>query len=127
MFAKFIKEDNRWAFAFDQQDEDWIEYPDDKHAALFAAVNSSPTLKVIGVGSDGLPEVQDPSYTETELAQMARAKRDILLAKTDHLVMPDYPIEQDKLAEVKVARQQLRDIPEQKDFPTVIAWPEDFE
>jgi len=65
----------------------------------------------------------DAEY-DTVLAASARQKRDRLLAATDYLVTPDYPISDDRLAKVKVYRQALRDIPEQAGFPRTIAWPE---
>ena len=58
------------------------------------------------------------------LAASARQKRDRLIAVTDYLVTPDYPIESDRLAKVKIYRQALRDIPEQEGFPRTITWPE---
>ena len=58
------------------------------------------------------------------LAASARQKRDRLIATTDYLVTPDYPIESDRLAKVKIYRQALRDIPEQSGFPRTITWPE---
>ena len=65
----------------------------------------------------------DAEY-DTVLAASARQKRDRLIAATDYLVTPDYPIESDRLAKVKVYRQALRDIPEQAGFPRSITWPE---
>lgn len=65
----------------------------------------------------------DAEY-DTVLAASARQKRDRLIATTDYLVTPDYPIESDKLAKVKIYRQALRDIPEQAGFPRTITWPE---
>ena len=61
---------------------------------------------------------------DTVLAASARQKRDRLIAATDYLVTPDYPIEPDRLAKVKIYRQALRDIPEQSGFPRSITWPE---
>lgn len=58
-----------------------------------------------------------PVPTTEELAASVRAERNKRLALTDHFVMPDYPISQDKLEEIKVYRQALRDLPEQLDFP----------
>ena len=58
------------------------------------------------------------------LAASARQKRDRLIATTDYLVTPDYPISADRLAKVKIYRQALRDIPEQSGFPRTITWPE---
>ena len=65
----------------------------------------------------------DAEY-DTVLAASARQKRDRLIAVTDYLVTPDYPIESDRLAKVKIYRQALRDIPEQEGFPRTITWPE---
>ena len=65
----------------------------------------------------------DAEY-DTVLAASARQKRDRLIAATDYLVTPDYPIESDRLAKIKTYRQALRDIPEQAGFPRTITWPE---
>ena len=65
----------------------------------------------------------DAEY-DTVLAASARQKRDRLIAVTDYLVTPDYPIESDRLAKVKIYGQALRDIPEQAGFPRTIMWPE---
>ena len=64
----------------------------------------------------------DAEY-DTVLAASARQKRDRLIAATDYLVTPDYPISDDRLAKVKTYRQALRDIPEQAGFPRTITWP----
>ena len=64
----------------------------------------------------------DAEY-DTVLAASARQKRDRLIAATDYLVTPDYPISDDRLAKVKIYRQALRDIPEQAGFPRDIVWP----
>ena len=64
----------------------------------------------------------DAEY-DTALAASARQKRDRLLAATDYLVTPDYPISDDRLAKIKIYRQALRDIPEQAGFPRDIVWP----
>ena len=65
----------------------------------------------------------DAEY-DTVLAASARQKRDRLIAATDYLVTPDYPISDDRLAKIKIYRQALRDIPEQPGFPRTITWPE---
>ena len=75
-----------------------------------------------GIGSIAIV-LTDAEY-DTVLAASARQKRDRLIAVTDYLVTPDYPIEPDRLAKVKIYRQALRDIPEQAGFPRTIAWPE---
>lgn len=60
---------------------------------------------------------EPPVPTTEELAASVRAERNKRLALTDHLVMPDYPISQENLEEIKVYRQALRDIPQQQGFP----------
>ena len=75
-----------------------------------------------GIGSIAIV-LTDDEY-DTVLANSARHKRDRLIAATDYLVTPDYPIEPDRLAKVKIYRQALRDVPEQSGFPRTITWPE---
>ena len=78
--------------------------------------------KSSGIGSIAI--VLTAAEYDTVLAASARQKRDRLIVATDYLVTPDYPIESDRLAKVKIYRQALRDIPEQSGFPRTIAWPE---
>ena len=78
--------------------------------------------KSSGIGSIAIV-LTDAEY-DTVLAASARQKRDRLIAATDYLVTPDYPIESDRLAKVKIYRQALRDIPEQAGFPRTITWPD---
>ena len=61
--------------------------------------------------------------TDAEFAAEARAKRNALIAETDYLVMPDYPLDAEKKAAVLAYRQALRDVPEQAGFPRQIDWP----
>lgn len=58
-----------------------------------------------------------PLPTLEELAASVRAERNKRLALTDHLVMPDYPLDANKLEEIKAYRQALRDLPQQPGFP----------
>lgn len=71
-------------------------------------------------------ETEDPVHTATEdeIAASVRERRDRLIAETDFLLMPDYPIGPDDLSAVKAYRQALRDIPQQEGFPIDVAWPE---
>ena len=78
--------------------------------------------KTGGIGSIAIV-LTDTEY-DTVLAASARQKRDRIIAATDYLVTPDYPISDDRLAKVKIYRQALRDIPEQAGFPRTIIWPE---
>ena len=53
------------------------------------------------------------------LAAEERAKRTALLMETDHYALSDVTMSSDMTA----YRQALRDVPQQKDFPTSINWP----
>ena len=68
-----------------------------------------------------------PKKTEeqklNELATTIRTKRNSLLAETDYLLMPDYPISEEYLKKVKEYRQQLRDITKQENFPKAVVFP----
>lgn len=46
-----------------------------------------------------------------------RGARDMRIAATDFLFMPDYPISTESLAQVKAYRQTLRDLPGQEGAP----------
>lgn len=61
--------------------------------------------------------------TDEEYASEARAKRNSLIAETDYMAMPDYPLDEEKKAAVLAYRQALRDVPEQAGFPRQIDWP----
>ena len=61
--------------------------------------------------------------TDEDYAAEAREKRNALIAETDYLAMPDYPLDAEKKATVLAYRQALRDIPEQAGFPRQIDWP----
>jgi hypothetical protein len=64
-----------------------------------------------------------PPLSDNELAAQVRAERDMLIAETDYLLMPDYPIAAAQLDPMKVYRQALRDITIQTGFPQTINWP----
>lgn len=61
--------------------------------------------------------------TDEDYASEARAKRNQLIAETDFMAMPDYPLDAEKKATVLAYRQALRDVPEQAGFPRQIDWP----
>lgn len=52
-----------------------------------------------------------------EYSAIKRAERDSLLSATDKYLLPDFPIDEERLSEIKLYRQTLRDLPEQKGFP----------
>lgn len=58
-----------------------------------------------------------------------RVHRNRLLAETDYMMMPDFPISKDKLKEIKRYRQALRDFPKGVRTKNVkrisdVPWPE---
>lgn len=61
--------------------------------------------------------------TDEEYATEAREKRNALIAETDYMAMPDYPLDEERRAAVLAYRQALRDVPEQAGFPRQIDWP----
>lgn len=65
-----------------------------------------------------------PEPTTEEIAAQVRAKRDALLAETDFLMMPDYPLGEEDATALKAYRQELRDVATQEGFPTEITWPD---
>lgn len=100
---------------------DAVTITEDQHQVLLADQSAG---KIIVADSKGEPRSKDrPAPAYDELAASARVKRDVLIAGTDYLVMPDYPISTDLLAKVKVYRQALRDITIQVGFPYDIDWP----
>lgn len=65
-----------------------------------------------------------PPPSAKEKATQARAQRDSLIAATDYLLMPDYPVSEEKRKTVTAYRQALRDVTKQPGFPGAITWPE---
>ena len=61
---------------------------------------------------------------ERDAADAARARRERLLAQTDYLAMPDYPLTDEQRKAVAAYRQALRDITEQEGWPRKVVWPE---
>ena len=49
--------------------------------------------------------------TDEDCAVEVRSKRDSLIAKTDYLAMPDYPLSNGDRVQVFAYRQALRDVP----------------
>ncbi len=67
--------------------------------------------------------------TQTQLYASLRIIRDVRLACSDKMLLSDYPISEDNLAEVKVYRTALRDLPDQEGAPwdgggEATPWPE---
>lgn len=70
-------------------------------------------------------QIVDPMTTipKEDIAKIKRVDRDKLLADTDYLFNPNYPLNEmfteQEIQEIKEYRQALRDITEQKKFPYI--------
>ena len=71
-----------------------------------------------------IKEIILPILTLDELAAKIRFKRNSLLAETDYLLMPDYPISKEYLEKVKEYRQELRDVTKLDEFPKNVTFPD---
>ncbi|WP_092253754.1 phage tail assembly chaperone [Pseudomonas sp. NFACC13-1] len=124
MYAKWIEEDGR--FAFDQIDNGGVEITDEEHAELF---QSGRGFKVIVLGTDGRPALQEPPLpTLDELAHAERAWRDKQLAATDGVVtrhrdeMEDGTVTtltSDQYGALQAYRRALRNWPADGEFPLI--------
>lgn len=68
-------------------------------------------------------------FDSSALFSSLRTERDLRLAATDFLLIPDYPISDDQRAVVQAYRQALRDLPAQSGAPwdgggEATPWPE---
>lgn len=70
-----------------------------------------------------VPPPPEPPTTE-QLATEARERRNSLLRESDPYVLPDFPITEASRKLIYAYRQELRDVPEQENFPLDITWPE---
>ena len=80
------------------------------------------------VNEDGTITFIPPSKEEFEEPYIVafNMKRLDLLNATDYLIMPDYPIDENKKEKVKAYRQYLRDMTKLPDYPFInkpIPWP----
>ena len=80
-------------------------------------------LGVLTADEHASAEVAEMEARDAAAARAVRMQRDALIAATDYLLMPDYPISAAQLAEVRAYRQALRDVPLQARFPQTIDWP----
>lgn len=82
-----------------------------------------PVAADMTLGTYLAPEPPAPP-TEEELAEMARSRRDQLLAQTDWTQLMDAPVDRASQEALRQYRQALRDVPQQEAFPGQVVWPE---
>jgi hypothetical protein len=81
-------------------------------------IYAKATAGEFGVIAEFVPYVP----TKEEKSAAARAERDKLLTATDWTQLPDVP--ESVRQTWSVYRQDLRDVPQQTNFPATIVWPE---
>lgn len=99
------------------------EVPDDAEISFCPDEQGNSTLEGLVGCLDFYGYSKGELKTDAEFASEARAERDKLLTETDFMMMPDYPLSDEKRQAVSAYRQSLRDIPEQSGFPRQINWP----
>lgn len=60
---------------------------------------------------------------ENDIEAAARNERNRRLLESDHLMLPDYPIDEETRQAIIAYRQALRDLPEQEGWPENVEWP----
>ena len=81
--------------------------------------------KRLAIEEERLKQAEEAEWNRPEnVAERARNERDILLGRTDYLMMPDYPLSDEDRESVAAYRQALRDLTSQKGWPMDIKWPE---
>lgn len=54
---------------------------------------------------------------------LLRSRRDALIQETDKYLLPDFPIDAEKVEEIEAYRQALRDLPQKTKKPAKVKWP----
>lgn len=63
------------------------------------------------------------SNAENDIESNARYERNRKLLESDHLMLPDYPIDEETRQAIIAYRQALRNLPEQDGWPENVEWP----
>ncbi|XXJ21425.1 tail fiber assembly protein [Desulfovibrio caledoniensis] len=71
-----------------------------------------------------LNQVVDQLAKDEAEGEKVRAERTRMLRACDWTVLPDSPLDSEKLALWSLYREALRDVPQQDGFPHAVAWPE---
>ena len=81
--------------------------------------------ELVALYNNGKIHVEDADITHInkDKEQCIRLTRNMYLRDTDCYMLCDYPISESDKEEIRVYRQQLRDITKQKEFPNNVIWP----
>lgn len=100
----------------------YLEQPSYTERTHACTQNAAPTL-VDGAWTTGwtvsAKSADEIAAYDAALATTERAKRDALLAATDYLALSDTTLS----SAMTTYRQQLREVPQQSEFPNTISWP----
>ena len=103
------------------------EMPHDEVERMFGEYVNRVSPVNTKVSADGKTVTFTPPTDEEldeEAISFARSMRQTLISATDYLVLPDYPLAEEKKQAVREYRQALRDITKQSGWPRNIVWPE---
>ena len=101
--------------------DDAVEISAERHAEL---LRDQAAGGRISADADGRPVIGNhPEPSQEDRALNARRVRTQLLTASDYRAMPDYPQGESERASWLAYRQQLRDLPATKGFPSSIGWP----
>lgn len=92
---------------------DAIEISEDEWRALCDGQHGREII----ADENGMPVLKEPVHDTDLQTEIERRWRDAEIKKSDHLIMPDYPIDAKELAAAKAYRQALRDYPGSDGFP----------
>ena len=72
---------------------------------------------------EAIDEEKGLSEDKDRIEARLRDERNTKLRESDHMMLPDYPIDKETRQAVIAYRQALRDLPEQEGWPENIQWP----
>lgn len=104
----------------------YFKHPENNDVYAYSVDGSQDSLinpTLIPISEEDADKLRAIPQPKIELSVSARSRRDKLIAATDYMVMPDYPLSESELATTKQYRQALRDITKQTGFPDAIEWP----
>lgn len=82
-----------------------------------------PTIATLPIGATALTDAEWGKRHLIIPAEIARSKRNALIAQSDWAALADAPLTAAQKSAWMIYRQALRDISIQPDFPLVISWP----
>lgn len=101
--------------------DDAVEITAERYSALLSGQSSGT---VIGSDQNGFPILLDkPAPDDDALSALARIHRNYLLSMCDWTMLSDSPLTEQQKSSWVDYRQALRDVPDQKSFPSDVLWP----